>query len=101
MFYTNRYDLINKYSSPLFLQYAILIHMTLCIPTCRILQPSNYKSSGMGSKLSAMGVSGVGNRLVGGGMSGHRNSISFDRSGEYCRQLNRKLPVRGNKRDRQ
>ena len=48
----------------------------------RILQPSNYKSSGMGSKLSAMGVSGVGNRLVGGGMSGHRNSISFDRSGE-------------------
>ena len=90
-----------KYSSPLFLQYAILIHMTLCIPTCRILQPSNYKSSGMGSKLSAMGVSGVGNRLVGGGMSGHRNSISFDRSGEYCRQLDRKPPLCGNKRDRQ
>ena len=43
----------------------------------------------MGSKLSAMGVSGVGNRLVGGGMSGHRNSISFDRSGEYYKQLTR------------
>ena len=49
----------------------------------RILQPSNYKSSGMGSKLSAMGVSGVGTRLVSGGMGGHRNSISFDRSGEF------------------
>ena len=62
---------------------------------CRILQPSNYKSSGMGSKLSAMGVSGVGNRLVGGGMSGHRNSISFDRSGEYYKQLTRtgKIPL--------
>ena len=37
----------------------------------------------MGSKLSAMGVSGVGTRLVSGGMGGHRNSISFDRSGEF------------------
>ena len=46
-----------------------------------ILQPSNYKSSGMGSKLSGgMGMSRVGTRLVGGVMSGHRNSI--DRSGK-------------------
>ena len=48
----------------------------------RILQPSNYKSSGMSSKLSGgIGMGAVGTKIVGGVMSSTRNSISFGESG--------------------
>ena len=52
-----------------------------------ILQPSNYKSSGMSSKLSGgIGMGAVGTKIVGGVISGHRNSISSG-SGKFNKFL--------------